>query len=381
MTNLARPHTPIHTTPRWRVPIIVRRILASAGAILLVALAVFLAWPSPINAAAWDAPQSPSFMRGAWAQNNALTQAEPVTTVPHYPEWVTFDPHGNLYTGDADGKIYRVTFAGGRPMRTDLYADTGGTPNGMQFNPTGDLIVADIKKGLLSVNSQGQVSLLTDHTGSTRIALADELDIAHDGTIYFTDSSAYGRVTFRELLEGRPHGRLLSYDPRTRQTTVLLDNLYFANGAVLTPDEGALLVVESYRYDVVRYWLRGPKAGTHDVFAANFPGFPDNISRDAQGHYWIALFTERLFFLDAAHRTPFLADTIAKIPDGVLSSAPAKYGVIAELDGEGRVVRTMQDPSGRLFGLTTALVHDGYVYLGTAPGGSRGIYRVKLPPA
>jgi sugar lactone lactonase YvrE len=38
------------------------------------------------------------------------------------------------------------------------------------------------------------------------IYLANELDIAKDGSIYFSDTSNYGRVTFREMAENKPHG-------------------------------------------------------------------------------------------------------------------------------------------------------------------------------
>jgi len=37
-----------------------------------------------------------------------------------------------------------------------------------------------------------------------------------------------------DLFEARPHGRLLRYDPVSRRTTVLLRDLYFANGVALS---------------------------------------------------------------------------------------------------------------------------------------------------
>lgn len=55
--------------------------------------------------------------------------------------------------------------------------------------------------------------------------------------------------------------------------------------------EDFVLVNETYRYRIVRYWLKGPKAGTHEVFIDNLPGFPDNISSNRKGTFWLALFT------------------------------------------------------------------------------------------
>ena len=96
-----------------------------------------------------------------------------------------------------------------------------------------------------------------------------------------------------DLLEARPHGRLLRYDPATRQTTVLLRDLYFANGVALSRGEDFVLVNETYRYRTRRFWLKGPKAGTSDVFLDNLPGFPDNIDGNRKGSFWLALFTVR----------------------------------------------------------------------------------------
>ena len=36
------------------------------------------------------------------------------------------------------------------------------------------------------------------------------------------------------------------------------------------------------------------------------------------------------------------------------------------------------DPEGKVYGVTTAASHNGYLYIGTAPGGSRGVHRVLL---
>ena len=42
-----------------------------------------------------------------------------------------------------------------------------------------------------------------------------------------------------------------------------------------------------------RYYLKGPKAGTHDVFMSNLPGGADNIIHSRSGNIWVALATTR----------------------------------------------------------------------------------------
>ncbi|OMD48458.1 gluconolactonase [Paenibacillus borealis] len=358
------------------------RWVLSLLAVLVVGLLVFLLYPSPVKPAKWSAPTAPSFEEaGPWQQNNKLSSAQLVTDAPQFPEFITFDKEGQLYTGDSDGKIYRVPFdAEGNPQKAQLFADTQGTPNGLIFDAKGDLIVTDVQRGLLSINPSGNIEVLADQVDGKPIYLANELDIAKDGSIYFSDTSNYGRVTFKEMAENKPHGRLLKYDPMTKKTTVLLEGLYFANGVALSADEDFVLVAESYHYQLTRYWLKGPKEGTSDIFADNLAGFPDNITRDDQGHFWVGIFTTRLSFVDQMHSKPWLASTMAKVPQSLLNgaSAPMKHGLAAEFSPQGELIGSWHDPEGKLYGVTTAASHNGYLYIGTAPGGSKGVHRVLL---
>ncbi|MCV9952084.1 SMP-30/gluconolactonase/LRE family protein [Paenibacillus sp. BT-177] len=360
----------------------VRRSGLSLLAVILLGVVIFMLIPPPVQPAKWLAPSAPSFEQaGPWQQNNKLSSAELVTDAPKFPEFITFDKEGNLYTGDSDGEIYKVAFdTKGNPQKAQLYADTKGTPNGLIFDVSGNLIVTDVKKGLLSVDPSGNVTVLANQVDGTPIYLANELDIAKDGTIYFSDTSNYGSVVFKEIAENKPHGRLLKYDPATKQTTVLLEGLYFANGVALSADEDFVLVAESYHYQLTRYWLKGPKKGTSDIFVDNLAGFPDNITRDDQGHFWVGLFTTRIPFVDQMHGSPWLAGMMAKLPQSLLSGAstPVKHGLAVELNPQGKLIGSWHDPEGSLYGVTTAVNHDGYLYIGTAPGGSQGVHRVIL---
>ncbi|WP_152396615.1 SMP-30/gluconolactonase/LRE family protein [Paenibacillus guangzhouensis] len=368
--------------PKRSVSKKIRRWGLSLLAVLLLGVLVFLLVPSPVVPAKWIAPAAPSFQEaGPWKQNNKLSSAELVTDAPHFPEFITFDKEGQLYAGDSDGKIYKVPFdAVGNPQQAQVFADTKGTPNGLKFDTSGNLIVTDIQRGLLSIDSSGNIEVLADHVNGGPIYLANELDIAQDGSIYFSDTSTYGRVMFKEMAENKPHGRLLKYDPKTNQTTVLLDNLYFANGVALSADEDFVLVAESYHYQLTRYWLKGPKKGTSDIFADNIAGFPDNITRDEQGQFWVGIFTTRLAFVDQMHSNPWLAGNMAKIPQALLNgaSAPVKHGLVAEYSPQGELMDSWHDPNGSLYGITTAVSHHEYLYIGTAPGGSQGVHRVPL---
>ncbi|MBO3753030.1 SMP-30/gluconolactonase/LRE family protein [Streptosporangiaceae bacterium NEAU-GS5] len=352
------------------------RIAGWSGGVIAIAVLVFVAIPSPIDPLAWDPAPAPA-MTGVLTPNQALAHAELVTPTPDGPEDITFDDQGRLYTGDESGIIYRLS-PGGRPER---FANTGGRPNGLRFAPDGHLIVADTRRGLLSVDETGNVSVLTDTAGGKPVTLANELAVASDGTVYFSDSSAtpYDKINLTdELLESRPSGRLLRYDPRTHHTDVLLNGLSLANGVALAPDQSFVLVNESFRYRITRYWLTGQKAGTHDTFADNLPGFPDNLTPVGDGTYWVALYQPRDAKLDMMQSHPFLKAQIAKLPSSLLTGATPRESTALQLDNAGRPIRALSDTTGRIYGLTTAVPHDGYLYLGTDHKGSNDVLRYHL---
>ena len=67
---------------------------------------------------------------------------------------------------------------------------------------------------------------------------------------------------------------------------------------------------------VVRYFLRGPRAGTRAIFAENLPGYPANIRKSASGGYWVGLIAVRKWpfsFLDIAGPYPILRRLLAKV--------------------------------------------------------------------
>ena len=260
--------------------------------------------------------------------------------------------------------------------KLNVFAETFGRPLGMQFDKHQNLIVCDADKGLLSIDPQGKITVLATSANGIPLKFTDALDISSEGVIYFTDaSSKYGQKEYLyDLLESKPHGRLLSYDPTTGETKQLLKDLYFANGVALSQQHDFVLVNETYRYRIMRYWLKGPKAGTHDIFIDNLPGFPDNISSNGNGTFWLALFTVRNKVLDTLHPYPFLKTLMSKLPK-VFWPKPQPYGLVLALDEQGEITQSLHQPSGKhLKEITSAREFDGYLYLGSLHNDRIGKY-------
>lgn len=85
---------------------------------------------------------------------------------------------------------------------------------------------------------------------------------AKNGMIYYTVSSAnyFFNEAVGEML-GAPSGRLLVYDPAAKESRVLVENVHFANGIVLSPEEDYLILAECLRFRLHKYYIKGPKAG------------------------------------------------------------------------------------------------------------------------
>ncbi|MBZ2170329.1 MULTISPECIES: SMP-30/gluconolactonase/LRE family protein [Marinobacter] len=331
--------------------------------VLFAVLGGFLLAPSPIDSRAW-APPSPPPLTGPLTPNERLRLADLLARGKVYgPEDTAVNEEGVLHAGTQDGRIIRL-FPDGR---IETWLKTEGRPLGMVFDQNGDLIVADAWKGLLSVTPEGEITVLTREAEGTPFRFTDDVDIAPDGRIYFSDaSSRFQQPDYRlDLLEMRPWGRLLRYTPRTGKTEVLLGNLHFANGVAVSPDGDFVLVNETWKYRILRYWITGPKAGQAEVFADNLPGFPDNLAVDSEGRYWVAFPTLRNSQVDALHRTPWLKDLVAKLPDS-LKPKPQEYGLVVAFDRDGNMITSLHDTRGtHLQEITSVNPHEGYLYFGS----------------
>ena len=251
----------------------------------------------------------------------------------------------------------------------------------MAFDFDNNLIVADAIQGLISINKEGVATTLTIKSDSDNILLGftDDLDIATDGKIYFSDASdkfGYGEDRIG-LMEHTPNGRLLVYDPETKTTTTLLDNLYFANGVAVSPDDSFVLFNETFMYRVQKYWLKGEKAGTSEIIIENLPGFPDNISSNGKGVYWVALFTVRNDFIDKTADKPFLRKMALRLPES-LQPQPAPYAFALGIDGNGNVLHNLQYGANDAYSPITSVKQYGdELYFGSLT--HKGWGKIKAP--
>ncbi len=285
------------------------------------------------------------------------------------PEDIAVDEAGNMYAGYEDGRIVLYDVYG---KNQGVFVNTNGRPLGLAFDANNNLIIADANKGLLSADPNGNLKSLTTEVHGIPFAFTDDVDIGPDGIIYFTDaSSKYNIDNYRlDLMEHRPWGRLLSYNPKSGITGSLLGGLYFANGVAVSPDGNYVLVNETSNYQVRKYWLKGQQAGQSEIIINNLPGFPDGISSNGKGIYWIAMPALRKSIVDYCADKPFLRKIILRLPEW-LQPSPDRHGFVLGIDGNGKVIHNLQYPSPDSFSpITSVEEKGGILYLGslTYPG-------------
>jgi sugar lactone lactonase YvrE len=341
-----------------------RNILAFIVALIAASLVYLFLAPVPIAPAAWTPPANPG-LNGPYENNSRLEPVQRLSLGPgHAPEDVAVDADGKIYGGFEDGRIVQLAADGTQPR---VFANTQGRPLGLVFDRDGNLIVADALKGLLSINKTGEVKLLADEADGVKFSCLNDLDVAADGTIYFTEASHKFPMSqhINDLLEHQPNGRLLAWDSKTQKARTLLREIYFANGVAVSPDQSFVLVSETGMYRVRRFWLTGPKAGQADIFVDNLPGFPDGISSNGKDKFWLALVTPRQALFDRLLPHPFLRKVVYRLPK-VLQPAPKRYSFVVAFDPQGQVVENLQNGSPDCYAqIANVVEHNSTLYFGS----------------
>jgi len=180
-----------------------------------------------------------------------------------------------------------------------------------------------------------------------------------------------------EFWEGRATGRLLRYDPRTDQTTVKLDGLRFANGVALGPGDAFVLVNETVAARIRRLWVSGPQAGTHDIFLDGLPGYPDNLSSNGRGLFWVALPAPRVAALEQLAGRPWLRTVLFRLPTALTRVTPEPVGWVLGVDVHGQVRHHLRETVGGYANITSVQEFGGALWLGGLFG--RSVGRVPAP--
>lgn len=312
-----------------------------------------------------------------------------------------------IYTGTFGGYVVRVDETKAVPIakigngKCDVAwkIHECGRPLGLRFNSKGVLYVIDAYHGLYMIDSvtvskpkvtqlmplsatknlKGGVSLFLDDITVDEGAGTDGGDV-----IYISDVSTKWELMncINTLVEHDSTGRLLKYDINAGKVTVAARDFVFPNGVQITDNKEAIIVCEFGKQRLTRTYIRGPKTGKTELFA-NLPGECDNVRRSgsAQETYWVAfasvrnatnpLLSDRLagrpLVRKFMSRLSFFTGVIIESIGNMLNYEPLQsmgfslksgiqflfllygsdYGMITELNGNGKIITAYSSPDGR----------------------------------
>ena len=370
------------------------------GLILLFAVAVDMRWvknrlkilhKTYISPAYFAVPACPSMVAGSqspYAQNDKLSTARGIGVDElDGPEDVVFDQEDNLYCGNRHGDVVR--FFPPDYSRHELHAHIGGMTAGLAVDRDGSLVVCSPGVGLSRVTREGGVIRLSDETNrsfwsildNSRMRLADDLDIAPDGRVFFSEATIrYDWYDWRtEGLESRGNGRIICYNPHTKTSRTVLRHLMFPNGICLAFDGQSILFAETFGYRISRYWFDGPKAGAVEPVMTNLPGLPDNINRASDGNYWCAIAGLRGPVMDLSLRMPdFRRRMIYRVAPDEWLFAQMNTGFVFKFNLQGEVLDALWDRDGSKHSVITSMrEHRGYLYLGGLTNNRLGQFKLQ----
>ena len=177
-----------------------------------------------------------------------------------------------------------------------------------------------------------------------------------------------------------------------------MEELSFANGITMSPDESFLLVAETGGFKIWRYWLKGEKRGQKEIFA-HTPGNPDNIKYSEDGKYIVGIIVPKLpnesNFLTSMGTNPVLAKVIVRLYcliQAILeffnnnikyidafaimihrlgntehsgANMVQGYGLVVEYDKDGNPVQSWHSSDPMMSKICEGFLHNGYLYLGS----------------
>ncbi|KAL6531039.1 transcription initiation factor TFIIH subunit [Orobanche hederae] len=319
---------------------------------------------------------------------NVLTTARMIPVPVDGPESLEWDPKGEgPYIGVIDGRILKwrgedlgwVEYAYSTPHRENCSSHkvepACGRPLGLSFEKkSGELYFCDGYFGVMKVGPKGGLAeKVVDEVEGQKIMFANQMDIdEEDDAIYFNDSSDtyhFGDV-FYTFLCGEKTGRAIRYDKKTKEAKVIMDHLHFPNGLAISKNGSFVLSCEAPTQLVHRYWVKGPKAGTRDIFA-KLPGYADNIRRTETGDFWVALHSKKTPFSRISMAHPWIGKFFMKTLKVELLvfffEGGKPHAAAVKLSGEtGEVLEILEDSDGKTMKFVSEVQEkDGKLWFGS----------------
>lgn len=123
-------------------------------------------------------------------------------------------------------------------------------------------------------------------------------------------------------------------------------------------------------YRLIKYFIKGEKAGTSEVFAI-LPGFPDNVRTNENGDFWLAIHTRRSMYTYVCGLHPKIRTFLLKLPIPIkyhylLSVRGRLHALIIKYSPDGKILRVLEDAQGKVVRAVSEVEErDGKLWIGS----------------
>ncbi len=169
-----------------------------------------------------------------------------------FTEGPACDARGNVYfTDQPNNRIWKWSVDG----ELSVFHENPGRANGLFFNKNGNLLAcADQNNQLWLIDMQGNVTILISEYEGKKLNGPNDLWVAPNGTIYFTDPF-YKRTYWKRGPMEQDGQHVYCLNPNRRELIRVADDLEQPNGIIGTPDGEWLYVADpgagrTYRYKI-----------------------------------------------------------------------------------------------------------------------------------
>ena len=310
----------------------------------ILALAITLVISScKIQPISWEPPIKPDF-KGIYATNEELLNSTKISLLNYFgAEDFAVNSMGIIYSGVHKEKR---DFSSGAILKihpndsVEEFIKTNGWVTGIEFDNQDNLIGLLQGVGLIKIHPNKSIdTLLTKTPDGLPILMGTGLEISSSGLVYFANMSSTNtssnKYINKLILEMKPTGGVYCFNPKTKETITISKGNYFGNGLALSPNEDFLLLSETSKYRILKYWLKGTKKGQSEVFMNNLPGFPNNINKSSNGNFWIGFTTKRNDQLDIIHSKPGMKKFVYALPS-FIQPKPEEFGMVVEVNSNGQ---------------------------------------------
>lgn len=216
----------------------------------------------------------------------------------NHPEGVTWNPFDDLiYAGGEGGELYAVTLEG----EVSLAGSSGGSMLGLAVDGDGRVYACDAGKGEIARLDprSGSVHTYARGVGGADMDCPNVAAFGPDGSMYVTCSGEEGRP---EIVRVAPGG-----GDAERWTDAVPA---YPNGCVVTPDGGALVVVEAKAERIVRVSIGADGSAGEPQTVALLPDTDaDGLALDSDGNLWVTLYRpDGIVRIDSAGTVELLVD-------------------------------------------------------------------------